>query len=106
MMKDSIEPRDGIYVKGYGFLFFAKNIGKNLSKSLRSNYGQKIFDTADKSATDGLRTASMRAIQNIVEATDDLVGNKIAEKNYKGYYREYTGRLKKIHTNTTTTNYT
>ena len=27
----SVEPRDRIYVKGYGFLSFAKNMGKNLS---------------------------------------------------------------------------
>ena len=27
----SIEPNDRIYVKGYGFLSFAKNMGKNLS---------------------------------------------------------------------------
>ena len=38
----SIEPRDRIYVKGYGFLSFAKNIGKNLS----NKYGQKLIDTA------------------------------------------------------------
>ena len=29
-MRYSIEPRDRIYLKGYGFLSFAKNIGKNL----------------------------------------------------------------------------
>ena len=38
----SIEPRDRIYVKGYGFLSFAKNIGK----SLTNKYGQKLLDTA------------------------------------------------------------
>ena len=30
-MRYSIEPRDRIYVKGYGFLSFAKNMGKSLS---------------------------------------------------------------------------
>ena len=30
-MRYSIEPRDRIYVKGYGFLSFAKNLGKNSS---------------------------------------------------------------------------
>ena len=30
-MRYSIEPRDRICVKGYGFLSFAKNISKNLS---------------------------------------------------------------------------
>ena len=30
-MRYSIEPRVRRYVKGYGFLSFAKNIGKNVS---------------------------------------------------------------------------
>ena len=30
-MRYSIEPRGTIYVKIYGFMSFAKNIGKNLS---------------------------------------------------------------------------
>ena len=40
-----IEPRDRIYVKGYGFLSFARNMGKILS----NKYGQKLFDSAKKS---------------------------------------------------------
>ena len=75
-MRYSIEPRDRIYVKGYGFMSFAKNIGKNLS----NKYSQKIIDTAKKSATDAIKTASQRAIQKTAEATGDLVGNKIADK--------------------------
>ena len=58
-MRYSIELRDRIYVKGYGFLSFAKNIGKNLS----NKYGQKFFDTAKKSTTDAIKNASKRAIQ-------------------------------------------
>ena len=30
-MRYSIEPSDRRYVKGYGFLCFAKNIGKSIS---------------------------------------------------------------------------
>ena len=30
-MKYSLESRDRIYVKGYGFMSFAKNISKNFS---------------------------------------------------------------------------
>ena len=41
-MRYSIESRDRIYVKGYGFLFFAKNMGK----SLNNKYNQKILDSA------------------------------------------------------------
>ena len=75
-MRYSIEPRDGIYVKGYGFLSFAKNMGKSLS----NKYGQKLLDSAKKSTTDTIKTASKRAIQKIAEATSDLIGNKIADK--------------------------
>ena len=36
-MHYSIEPRDRRYVKGYGFLSFAKSIGKNISNSIVNN---------------------------------------------------------------------
>ena len=75
-MRYSIEPKDRIYVKGYGFLSFAKNMGKNLS----NKYGQKLLDSAKKSTTDAIKTASKRAIQKTAEATGDLIGNKIADK--------------------------
>ena len=75
-MRYSIEPRDRIYVKGYGFLSFTKNMGKSLS----NKYGQKLFDSAKKSTTDAIKTASKRAIQKTAEATGDLIGNKIADK--------------------------
>ena len=75
-MRYSIEPRDRIYVKGYGFLSFAKN----MSKSLSNKYGQKLLDSAKKSTTDAIKTASKRAIQKTAEATGALIGNKIADK--------------------------
>ena len=75
-MRYSIEPTERRYVKGYGFLSFAKNIGKNLS----NKYGQKLVDTAKKSATDALKIVSKRAIQKTAEAIGDLVGNETADK--------------------------
>ena len=75
-MRYSIETRDRIYVKGYGFLSFAKNMGKSLS----NKYGQKLLDSAKKSTTDAIKTASKRAIQKTAEATGDLIGNKIVDK--------------------------
>ena len=75
-MRYSIELRDRIYVKRYGFLSFAKNIVKNLS----NKYAQKLLDSAKKSTTDATKTASKRAIQKTAEATCDLIGNKIADK--------------------------
>ena len=75
-MRYSIEPRDRIYVKGYRFLSFAKNMGKSLS----NKYGQKLLDSAKKSTADAIKTASKRKIQKTAEATGDLIGNKIADK--------------------------
>ena len=75
-MRYSSEPRDRIYLKGYGLLTYAKNMGKNLS----NKYCQKLLDSVKKSTTDAIKTASKRAIQKTVEATGDLIGNKIANK--------------------------
>ena len=66
-MRYSIECRDRRHVKGYGFLSFAKNIGKNLS----NQYSQKLLDSAKKSTTATTKTVSKRAIQKTAEATGD-----------------------------------
>ena len=55
---------------------FAKNMGKSLS----NKYGQKHLDSAKKSTTDVIKTASKRAIRKTAEATGDLIGNEIADK--------------------------
>ena len=38
MQRLSIEPRDCIFVEGYRFLSFAKNMGKSVGKNLCSKY--------------------------------------------------------------------
>ena len=52
MMKYSVQPRDQIFVKGYGFLSFAKNmgkkIGKNISKKLSCKYSQRLLNHGKK----------------------------------------------------------
>ena len=75
-MRYSLEPGERIYLKGYGFLSFTKNMTKNVS----NKHGQKLLNSAEKSATDVIQTPSKRAIQKTVEATGDLIGNKIADK--------------------------
>ena len=56
MMRYHVQPRDQIFVKGFGFLSFAKNryknTGKNISKTLSNKDSQKLLDHAEKSATD------------------------------------------------------
>ena len=70
MMRYSIQPKNGIFVKGYGFLSFAKNMSKNIGKSFSSKYSpgmlamrQELLDHAKKSKTDALKTSSKRVIQ-------------------------------------------
>ena len=41
-------------------------------------YSQKLLDHAKQSAADALKTVLKRAIQKRSEATDALIGNKIA----------------------------
>ena len=47
---------------------------------MSNKYSQKLLDSAKKSTTDAIKTASKKAIQKIAEATGDLIGNKIADK--------------------------
>ena len=51
-----------------------------MGKSLGNKYGQNLIDSAQKSTTDVIKTASKRAIQKTAEATGDLIGNKTADK--------------------------
>ena len=64
----STEARFRKYVKGYGFLSFAKKCC--------NKYGKKLMDTATKTGID----ASKRVVQKTTETTGDLIGNKIADK--------------------------
>ena len=78
-----IEPRERRYIKGYGFLSFARNLGTHATKvaqNLNNKYGQKLADSTKKSETDALKIAGKRTIQKATEATGDLVGNTIENK--------------------------
>ena len=65
-------------------MLFAKNIskkiGENISKILIAKYSQKLLYYSEQSTTDALKTSSKRTIQEVVEATGDLVVNKVADK--------------------------
>ena len=52
-MRYSTEPRFRKYVKGYGFLSFARNFG--------DKYGKKLMDTATKTGIDAAKTASKKS---------------------------------------------
>ena len=77
------------------------SIPKNTGKSLSNKYSQKLLDSAKKSTTDAIKTASKRAIQKIAEATGDLIGNKIADKTTTVSKKKSTTELysKELHNN-------
>ena len=67
-MRYRIEPRKRIFVKGYGFMSFARNFNDKYGKSLRN--ASKTF----------AKTAGKEILKETVKATGDLIGNKIADK--------------------------
>ena len=73
-MRYSIEPRE-IYVKGYGFLPFAKNMDKSVS----NKYGQKLCDSA-KIYNRCKKNSFKKSNSKTAEATGGLIGSKIADK--------------------------
>ena len=90
-MRHSVEPRERRYIKGYGFLSFAKNFGNKYGKRLmntaiktgtyfNSKYGKKLTDTAIKTGKDFATIAGKKIVHKSAEATGDLIGNKIADK--------------------------
>ena len=90
-MRYSIEPRERRYVKGYGFMSFARNFCNKYGKKLmntaiktgtnfNSKYGKKLTDAAIKTGKDFATIASKKIVHKSAEATGDLIGNKIADK--------------------------
>ena len=45
MMPYSVQPRNKIFVKGYGFLSFSKTMGKSIGKSISKNLSDKYRQT-------------------------------------------------------------
>ena len=67
-MRYSIDPKKRIYVKGYGFMSFARNFSDKYSKSL-------IDKGIDVSKTFA-KTAGKRILKKSADATGNLIGNK------------------------------
>ena len=87
-MRYSLEPTYRRYVKGYGFLSFARKFEDKYDKKLidtaakvrTSKYGRKIIDTTKKQGSEFPKTIDKRIVQKSAEATGDFIGNKIADK--------------------------
>ena len=108
-MRYSIEPREKRYVKGYGFMSFASNIGNKYGKKLmntaikigtnfNSKYGKKLTNRAIKTGKDFATIAGKKIVHKSAEATGDLIGNKIADKiTAKRSPKDVTSASKKPH---------
>ena len=90
-MRHSLEPKYRKYVRGYGFLSSARNFGGKYGKKLmnaaiktgtnfNSKYGKKLTDTAIKTGKDFVTIAGKKIVHKSAEVTEDLVGNKTADK--------------------------
>ena len=87
-MRYLLEPTYRRYVKGYGFLSFARRFGDKYGKKLMntatkvgtSKYDKKITDTTKKQGSEFAKTGDKRIVQKSAEATGDLIRNKIADK--------------------------
>ena len=71
-MRYSIEPRERRYVKGYGFMSFARNVSDKYSKSLMD----KGIDLSKTFA----ETAGKKILKETAKVTGDLIDNKTADK--------------------------
>ena len=74
-MRYSTEPKYRKLAKGYDILSFARKCS--------DKYGKKLIDTSTKTEIDAAKTTSKRVVQKTAEATADLIGNKIADKQKK-----------------------
>ena len=80
-----IESKDGVFVNGYAFLPFAKNmnknIGKNICKSLSSKYSPDMLDT--------FKNCFQKAIQKTKLKILDLIINVLSIISLRFIYFSY-----------------
>ena len=66
MIRYSTEPNNQLFVKGCGFLSFAKNMSRNTGEKLSGTYSQKRLNHAKQPAKDAFKSALKKAIQKKV----------------------------------------
>ena len=73
MTRYTTEPRTRKYIKGYGFLLFARTLSTKCRK--------KLLDTATKIGLHALKIAFKKVAQKAAEAPGELIGNKMFDVN-------------------------
>ena len=69
-----------MFVKGYGCLSLAKNMGKNISKNLNGKYSPKLLAHTKQSGIDTLIAISRKVVQKAAKVAGSLIGNKNANR--------------------------
>ena len=84
-MRYSLEPSHRRYVQGQRFMFFAKNIGNKYGRKIfdksmdvSKKYGNKLLDNSI--SEDFAKIASKKVLTKSAEATEDMIGNKVADR--------------------------
>ena len=81
MTQYSVQPRERVFVKGYGFFSFAKNMGKNISENISKNYIVRNFLIMLNNLPQmRLKLLQLEQFKKTAKVTGDLIGNKIANK--------------------------
>ena len=66
-MRYSVEPRDRIYVKGYGFLSNIDTHATKVAKSISNMYSQNLLDSAKNSTIDVIKTFQKELFKKLQE---------------------------------------
>ena len=84
MMCYSVQPRDQIFVKGYGFLSFDKNvdknIGQNINKNVSGKYSQELLNMLKNLQQMRLTLLQKYQFKKQQKQLVILIGNKIADR--------------------------
>ena len=86
-MRYSLEPSYRKYVQGQGFMSFAKNIGNKYGRKIfdksidfGKKYGKKLLDNSISAGKDFAKIAGKKVLTKSAEATEDMIGNEIADR--------------------------
>ena len=79
MTRFLVQPRDRIFVRGYGILSFAKYVDNVIGKDWSGKFLQKLLDQSNNLQQMRLKLIQKISIQKTAEGTSDLIDNKIVD---------------------------
>ena len=79
MTRNFMEPRKRKYVKGYGYLRFAR--------ILSYKYPNKLLDTSTKAGLEAAKTAYQKIFNKTAEVTGELIRNEFAHSRKQLFHQ-------------------